>query len=206
MNKAPTLMLFILLAALLAGCAGANQPAPTTESSPAAQTDATTGAQNATTSAQNSPYPAADSYPAPQTDATADSSPAAQTDATTSGQNSAVPPTPSQPAADKATVTGRALNEDGTPVAEGTVVRLAETYYQGSDGAYALDESRSPGANTDAAGYFVFSDIPAREYVLIIGDIYTVYKVVPKPDGLPQTYNPEPGQILDLGEIKVDLS
>jgi hypothetical protein len=186
MNKAPTLILLMLLAALFTGCADANQPVPATDTSPAAQTNATTNAQN-------------------NTDPATDASPIAQTSTTTSAQTSTALPTPAQPAADKATVTGRVLSEDGNPVEEGTIVRLAETYYDGEDGAYALDESRSPGANTDAAGYFIFSDIPAREYVLIVGNIYAVYEVVSKPSGLPETYNAEPGKILNLGEIKVDL-
>jgi hypothetical protein len=140
------------------------------------------------------------SYPSP------DASPTVQPNTTTSAQNNVVAPTPQAPAPDKATVVGRALSLDGTPLVD-TPVRLAETYYQGSEGAYALDGARSPGARTDSAGFFAMPDIPAREYVVIVGDIQTpgAYVVISKESDLPETFNIEEGKILDLGELKVNL-
>lgn len=81
-----------------------------------------------------------------------------------------VVPTPSP---DKATATGRVWSSVTQGYLEGMMVRLAEVYgHEETDNKiFAVDESLSPLAFTDANGYFVMPDIPPREYVLVIGDV-----------------------------------
>jgi len=82
------------------------------------------------------------------------------------------------------------------------VVRNAE---DPNNAAFVLSDSTSPSALTDAEGYFVFTDIPPVEYVLIIGDIYGKYKAILGEDTVTRVFAPTADQVLDVGDIKVDL-
>ena len=112
---------------------------------------------------------------------------------------------PAKPESGKATVVGRVISsKDGSPYVD-TLVRLAEVYREGDKGAYALDQAFSPGAKTDANGYFIFENITAREYVLVIGDVMKDYKIYPDSQGKPKVWTAEPDKVLDMGIIKTDL-
>ncbi|GAB4209132.1 MAG: hypothetical protein OHK0022_39740 [Roseiflexaceae bacterium] len=125
------------------------------------------------------------------------------------GQPAAARPTPAQPEADKAVVTGQAINLDTQKPMPNVVVRLAEIYWnqERTDAALALDEANSPAAVADAQGYFVFNNIPAREYAIIFrspnradssGDV-----IVPAKDNANRALliNPAAGQPTDLGSV-----
>ena len=112
---------------------------------------------------------------------------------------------PAPPQAGKATVVGRVMSEKtGEPMAD-TLVRLAEVVRSGDEGAYVLDQAFSPGARTDKDGYFIFENIPAMEYVLIVGDVQRSYKVIENEDKKPRVYNALADQILDVGVLTVTL-
>jgi hypothetical protein len=94
--------------------------------------------------------------------------------------------------------------ETGEPMA-GTLVRLAEVVRSGDEGVYVLDQAFSPGARTDNDGYFIFENIPAMEYVLIVGDVQRSYKVIEDEDKKPRAYNALADQILDVGVLTITL-
>lgn len=117
------------------------------------------------------------------------------------------PVTAPMPQSGKATVIGQIISKKtGQPLIN-TIVRLPEVYREGEQVAFALDGAQSPGAITDQQGKFIMSDIEAREYVLMVGDVYGLYVVVPETDNSNKAriWNPLVDEILDLGRIYVDL-
>lgn len=118
-----------------------------------------------------------------------------------------VGPNIAQPEAGKAILKGRVLNLQNQPWAN-TGARLAEVVRNAEDpnnAAFVLSESSSPDALTNADGYFVFNNIVPGEYVLIIGDVYGKYKAILGDDLVTRVFTPTADQILDVGDIKVDL-
>ncbi len=117
-------------------------------------------------------------------------------------------PNVNSPEQGRATIVGRLVSaETGEPLAK-TVVRLAEVYYASENrspenGVYVLDNAFSPSATTDENGFFVFSNVEPRDYVIIVGDIYVKYIVISNPDGAPKVWTASPDQVTDLGEISV---
>lgn len=109
------------------------------------------------------------------------------------------------PTTGKATASGRIVSiNTGKPYQDATV-RLAEIYRnEQGDGAYALDTATSPIAITDKNGYFIFSDIEPREYVLVIGDPMTRYVIISSESGEVNVFNCLPDKITELGEFKID--
>jgi len=113
--------------------------------------------------------------------------------------------TAGKPEAGKATVVGRVLSKQtGAPIAN-TSVRLAEVTRQGSEAIYVLDGANSPGALTGGDGSFVMENIVAREYVLVIGDPYAKYVVIPDETNRAKVWNVPADQVLDVGELRIDL-
>ncbi|MFO7170827.1 MAG: hypothetical protein DIU80_022600 [Chloroflexota bacterium] len=129
---------------------------------------------------------------------TACSSPSAPS--TSSGVRAQPTPPPG-----KATVVGRVLDSRTGEAMPNTPVRLAEVYRSGEDGAYVLDGASSPGALTNGTGEFVFSNIEAREYVLVVGDLLGDYVVIAEASGLARVWNAESGKVLDVGTLSIDL-
>jgi hypothetical protein len=114
-------------------------------------------------------------------------------------------PTAGPPEAGKASVVGRVLSkQDGTPLA-GTSVRLAEVTRQGSEAIYVLDGANSPGAVTAEDGSFVMANIVAREYVMVVGDPYSLYAIVTDETTRARVWNAAADQVLDVGEQRVEL-
>ena len=119
-------------------------------------------------------------------------------------------PSVSPPEQGRATVVGRLISsKTGEPLVK-TVVRLAEVYYADQSrspesGIYVLDNAFSPSAITDQNGFFVFPNVEARDYVIIVGDIYVNYTVISNPDGTPKVWTVSPDQVTDLGEISADF-
>lgn len=109
------------------------------------------------------------------------------------------------PEAGKATLKGRALALDGRPLPN-IVMRLAEVVRgEGQEGAFVLDAAQSPGSSTDGQGYFVFSNIPPQEYVVVVGDVEGAYKIATDDQGMTRVWDAKVNEITDAGEIKVDL-
>jgi hypothetical protein len=118
----------------------------------------------------------------------------------------AASPPVSNPQADKATITGRVLTKEGNEPVSDEIIRLAEVTRQGDQGAYVLNLAFSPGARSDAQGYFIFDNIPPVEYVMIVGDIYAAHEVLSDVAGKPLTWSTEAGKVLDTGVHYVDLT
>jgi hypothetical protein len=112
---------------------------------------------------------------------------------------------PNLPEKEKATVIGRAVDEGTQAPLANTIIRLAEVYGSGDDGAYVLDSYFSPGATTDANGYFIMENIPPIGYVVVVGDVFDVYKIVQTEEGKPKVWSTQAGEVLDVGTLAVSL-
>jgi hypothetical protein len=125
--------------------------------------------------------------------------------AATSGGTEAVP----APDAGKTTVIGQIISTRNNQPITGTAVRLAQVYRQpGSEkeGAFVLDEARSPGGRTDEAGRFVIPNIAAEEYVLMISTDMGQHVIVTEgANDKAKVWQTEAGQILNLGAVRVDF-
>jgi hypothetical protein len=106
----------------------------------------------------------------------------------------------------RATVIGQVHStRSGQPLVD-FPVRLAEVYRNDDQAAFVLDGAFSPGALTDADGRFVFTDIAAHEYVLVIGNPEVDdYVIISEPNGRARVIDIPADQIFDLGEFRVDL-
>jgi hypothetical protein len=108
------------------------------------------------------------------------------------------------PESGKATVAGRLFSSTNKKALTGTVVRLAEVYRQNGEGAFLLDAAASPGTVTDQEGYFVFPNVDAKEYVLVVGDPMISYVIVSGSDGQAKVWKTESNKITNVGDIYVN--
>jgi hypothetical protein len=92
------------------------------------------------------------------------------------------------------------------------VVRLAEVYCpegtapedKETDCFWALSNAFSPSTFSDANGYFQFDNVEARDWVVIIGDMMTIYTFVSRGEQeKPIVWTTSPGQVLDIGQHEV---
>jgi len=115
-------------------------------------------------------------------------------------------PMPSLPESGKATVTGRVMsNKTNEPIPQ-TIVRLAEVVRDDhGEGVYVLDQAFSPGAMTDETGIFLFENIDAIEYVIVVGNIESIHEIISDDSGIPRTWNAQPDDILQVGDLFVLL-
>lgn len=105
-------------------------------------------------------------------------------------------------------VTGKVVSSvTNQPLGE-TVVRLAEVVRQEGQAAFVLDTAFSPGVVTDAEGNFNLINIPAMEYVIVVGnvEIYQGYEILQDASGQALTYTVNAGEVLDVGELRVGLT
>lgn len=93
------------------------------------------------------------------------------------------------------------------------VVRLAEVYCPGDlpEGAskrdaciWALDDAFSPSTFTDDNGNFLFENIEARDYVLIVGDRVTRFAMLEDKENKPLMWAAPANQAIDIGEYQVN--
>ncbi len=89
-----------------------------------------------------------------------------------------------------------------------TVVRLAEVYWNAAktDGAYVVDGARSPSAITNKDGQFSFVNIKPGDYAIVVGDLIGYNVVIKQDNGKAKIYTCVSGQILDVGELDVNLT
>ena len=104
------------------------------------------------------------------------------------------------PSNDLSTLTGIVVSErTNKPIVE-IVVQLAEVFYEGGEGAYVLDTAQSPFTTTDKNGRFVFIDIEAKDYVLVIGSVETNdYKIISNDQEGNVVWSAPSNDILDTG-------
>lgn len=214
-SRFPFLTLFALALLILAGCAEETSPAATGTSAPAA----TTGEAPPDTEA----YPAGEAYPAPAEGDESGYPPPYGQVLVESGDSATVDPAaiitreldnPVDPDApvptpepDRATVTGRARSSITNEMLQATPVRLAEVYEnEAGDAAFVLNGAQSPGTLTDVNGRFIFRNVEARKYVLVVGNVEANdYEIIAASPTVAQVWTAEAGQILDVGEVVVEL-
>jgi hypothetical protein len=100
---------------------------------------------------------------------------------------------------------------NGLPL-NNAVVRLAEVYCpegtaqedKDTDCFWALSNSFSPSSFTDADGNFQFENVEARDWVVIIGDMMTIYTFLALDEqDKPIIWTTLPGDLLDIGQHTV---
>lgn len=116
-----------------------------------------------------------------------------------------ITPNPVQATNGNASVIGRLLDPQQNPLAN-TTVQLAEVYRQGDDGGFVLNAGQSPRTETDAEGNFTFQNVPAREYVIVVGNVENTYKLITADDQKPRVVNAPANDVLQLNEIIIDLN
>lgn len=127
---------------------------------------------------------------------------------TSTPETNPLPTPPAKPEQGKATVVGRALSLlTGEPLGN-TMVRLAEVVRQGDQAAFVLDAAFSPGATTDAQGYFIMANIAPMEYVIVVGniEIYQGYQIIQDETGLAKPVTIPADKVTDLEELRVNIS
>lgn len=113
----------------------------------------------------------------------------------------------------KANVKGKLLSSKTSAPLANTVVRLAEVYYgdntqaeQKTGGVYALDNAFSPSTISNSEGFFAFTDIDARDYVLLVGDIFGSWALgLDETQEKPKVWTATERSITDIGEVYVEF-
>lgn len=103
---------------------------------------------------------------------------------------------------DRTSVTGQLVDDNNVPISN-IPIRLAEVYRQNGQASFVLDTSNSPASQTNSQGIFAFTSIPAREYVVVVGDIEGRYTILLDDNLITRIINPLPNNVLDIGQTKV---
>ncbi len=113
------------------------------------------------------------------------------------------PPLPN----DMTRICGIIVDNNGGPI-DSVVIFFPEVYYSNgnSDGAFVLSTSASPSALTDSQGHFCTKEIPAFDYVLVIGSPDAEYEIFSEDGTKAALWTPTAGEILDIGEIKTTVT
>lgn len=115
-------------------------------------------------------------------------------------------PTPSSP--DRATVIGVLLLE-GNPrrPVTGAILYLASVIPEarGTPWLVGFDRQSPLRTQTDSAGRFVFVDVPIGKYSLVLDRIHRAFLLRNPEDGSDLLIQPQPGQVLDLGNLSYSL-
>jgi hypothetical protein len=113
------------------------------------------------------------------------------------------------PSAEESTISGQVLSISGRspePL-KATEARLAAVFWDDTktEAAFLIDAATSPTTLTDEAGSFKFIRIEPRDYVIVVGDLYGQNVILSNPDGSAVVYTAQPGEVLDVGILEVDL-
>lgn len=180
---------------VLAACGGNEEPTPAP-----APTNTPVAIANTPTSA-----------PQPTPTAAAQVSPLAAGESPLSAPPSPLP-TPLSIGEGRSMVTGRLLSLQTNQPLVRAIVRLAEVYCpegtpeeeKADECFWALDNAFSPSTFSDSDGVFVFEDVEARDYVVIVGDMIVKYAVVNDSEDRPILVTAPPSDLIDVGEHVVD--
>lgn len=112
------------------------------------------------------------------------------------------PPIPT-PDAQSGVVVGTVLGTSTNTPIKRTPVYLARIYWDADhkNAAFALDIGNSPAAQTDENGFFTITNVQPAEYAVIVGDYYGRNDVLRESNGNARIFQPQAGQVLDLGSI-----
>jgi hypothetical protein len=110
------------------------------------------------------------------------------------------------PLAGRSGMIGQILNSDTNTPAKQASVYLATVVWnpQRTEAAYYYDLARSPVAFTNDEGIFTFNDLEPNEYVMLVGDYYTIMDVIRATDGTARVHKLEAGQVFNAGSIPVN--
>jgi hypothetical protein len=114
-------------------------------------------------------------------------------------------PTPGQP--DRSTITGFLMTNTESPTPVGEVSLYLATVHTDETGkplAASFDRKTALHTQTDAAGRFVFVDVPSQQYALILDRISEAFLLNSPDDNSDMLLNPEAGEILDVGRLVYD--
>jgi hypothetical protein len=105
------------------------------------------------------------------------------------------------------TITGSLVDTNTRQPYANMVVRLAEVIHiePGDAGSWVIDDATSPGDYTDQQGKFVIPNVPAQEYVVVVGDFHVRYAIVTDTPDNAKVWQPSADQVFDLGQIDVVL-
>jgi hypothetical protein len=115
----------------------------------------------------------------------------------------------STPETGKASVAGWVIQDVNAKPYSNGYVNLAKVYRNKTspnDGAFVLDSAHSPGTPTYADGTFLFENIDAGEYVLVVGSPDGKTEIYRGEDGKPKVWKVVADSVLDVGEIKTGLT
>lgn len=150
----------------------------------------------------------------------AESSATAQPESTPSALESplaaptaAARPVAATPNAGKASVVGRLIDfKTSRPMANQNLSLPAIVCPDGvaeenkrDECVYVVDEAFDPSALTDEQGWFVFKDITAGEYVILVGNPTTRSVVLTDDFNQPLIWKAEADKVLELGDLVVEL-
>jgi len=102
-----------------------------------------------------------------------------------------------------ALVDGTLLNINSAPIKE-TAVHFAQVYREKGKAAFLYDAGSSPSTMTDKKGNFSLAELAAGEYVVIVGDPMTSYRILLDENGESRVIVAQGGQTVNLGELIVD--
>lgn len=109
-------------------------------------------------------------------------------------------PTPSAP--DKCTITGVLLVRPGPQPVKRALLALADVIEtNGTPIVASMDSRNAPRTLTDDNGRFVFVDVPADTYTLILDKITESFLLSHPTSGKDMLITCEAGQVIDLGEL-----
>lgn len=181
------LIVIILLSIVVVGCNSdaSTDPSPSPVSDQSDSSDSSSG------------YLAPDAYPEPD--------PGYPAPPTEFALPTEILPVPEPASSDSGTVTGILIldaESEEQPVAGailylGSIVRLSD----GSPALAALDKQVAPSTQTTMVGQFIFEDIPAGEYTLILDQVTSSF-VLNSPEGGDLLIQVQGGEIVDLGELR----
>jgi hypothetical protein len=139
------------------------------------------------------------------------------TKSNTSAPDGETPDAPTSIADDLATISPSESRIAGTlfsiseqsqgPLQE-TEVRLAKVHWNDdqTEGAFVIDETADPVAISDDDGKFTFTKLEARDYVIVVGDLYGQNIIISNTDGSARIFKTLLGESLDVGVLQVDLA
>lgn len=70
---------------------------------------------------------------------------------------------------------------------------------------YVIDDAFDPSVLTDGEGHFIFQNITAGEYILLIGNRVTRYTILTDELNQPLIWKVEADKVVDLGDLVVEL-
>jgi len=111
------------------------------------------------------------------------------------------------PEAGNTTIIGTLVDSNTQQPYVNMVVRLADVIHiePGDAGSWVIDDATSPGDYTDEQGFFVIANVPAQEYVVVVGDFHVRYAIVTDTPDNAKVWQAPADQVYDLGQIDVVL-